>query len=101
MSGQSGASHFQSPFEAALEDYKTQTGTKLDNDPLHEILEKCDTVESIAAVLQEQAQAFRGKDEKVMKSLTHVVHVLQSFSDGMFLRKGTRLVRPKAFISCA
>jgi len=104
MSDQSEASHFQSPFEAALEHYKKQTGVKLDNHPLYERLEKCYTVESITAVLQEQAQAFlkfRGKNEKVMKSLTRVVRVLHSFSDSTFLGEGVGLVRPKAFISCA
>ncbi len=101
MSDQSGASHFQLLFEAALEDYRKHTGTKLVDHPLYERLAKCDTVESITAVLQEQAQAFlkfRGKDGKVMKSLKCAVHVLHSLSDSTFLGEAIGLVRPKALM---
>ena len=98
MSDQSGSSHFRVLFEAALEDYRKQTGTKLVDHPLYGRLIKCDTVESITAVLQEQAQAFlkfRGKDDsKVMKSLKCAVHVLHSLSDSTFLGEAIGVVRP-------
>ena len=97
MSDPSGSSHFRVLFEAALEDYRKRTGTKLVDHPLYGRLIKCDTVESITAVLQEQAQAFlkfRGKDDsKVMKSLKCAVHVLHSLSDSTFLGEAIGLVR--------
>ena len=105
MSDQSGSSHFRVLFEAALEDYRKQTGTKLVDHPLYGKLIKCDTVESITAVLQEQAQAFlkfRGKpedDSKVMKSLKCAVHVLHSLSDSTFLGEAIGVVRPIAALN--
>jgi len=104
MGDQSGASHFRLLFETALEEYSKQTGTKLVDHPLFARLEKCDTVDSITAVLQEQVQAFlkfRGKDGKVMKSLKCAVHVLHSLSDSTFLGEAIGLVCPKVFMSCA
>jgi fungal STAND N-terminal Goodbye domain len=99
MSYQSGASQFRSLFEVALEDYRKQTGTRLVDHPLHAKLIKCDSIESITAILQEQAQAFskfRGDDGKVMKSLKSAVHVLHSLSTSTLLGEAIGLVRPKA-----
>jgi hypothetical protein len=100
MSDQSGASHFRVFLEAALEDYRKQTGMVLVDHPVYGRLTKCDTVESISAVLQEQAEAFlkfRGKnDGKVMKSLKCAVHVLHSLSDSTLLGEAIGLVRPLA-----
>jgi hypothetical protein len=82
MSDPSG-SMLQSLFDAALRDYEKQTGMKLIEHPLARKLEYCCTVESITAVLQEQARAFsefRRDDDKVMKPLKRVVHVLHSLS---------------------
>ena len=96
MSDQSGTSRFQLLLGAALEDYRKQTGTKLVDHPLRERLAECDTVDSITAVLQEQAQAFlrfRGEGGKVMKSVKCAVHVLLSLSDGV-LGEAIALVRP-------
>jgi len=99
MSHQSGASQFPSLFEAALEDYRKQTGTRLVDHPLNAKLIKCDSVESITAVLQEQAQVFlkfQGDDGKVMKSLKAAVHVLHSLSASTLLREAINLVCLKA-----
>jgi len=104
MNDQSGASHFRSLFEAALENYKKQTGTKLDDHPLYGRLEIYGTVGSNIAALQEQAQAllkFREEHGKVMKSLTPVVHVLHLLSDSMSLGGALGSVRPKALMSWA
>ena len=98
MSYQSGASQFRSFFEAALEDYRKQTGTRLVDHPLNAKLIKCDSVESITTVLQEQAQAFlkfQGDDCKVMKSLKAVVHILHSLSASTLLGEAISLVHPK------
>jgi len=103
MDDQSGTSHFRVLFESALEDYRKQTGTVLVDHPLYGRLIKCDTVESITAVLQEQAQVFlkfRGKhDGKVMKSLKCAVHVLHSLSDSTLLGEAVGLVCPVAALN--
>ena len=79
MSGQSQSSRFRVLFESALLDYQNQTGTTL----VAGQLQNCDSVESVTAVLQEQARAFtefRGGDDRIMKSLKSVVSVLYAFS---------------------
>jgi hypothetical protein len=88
MSDPSG-SMLQSLFEAALRDYEKQTGMKLIEHPLARQLENCNSVESITAVLQEQARAFsefRRDDDKVMKPLKCVVHVLHLLSTSLVRR---------------
>jgi len=79
MSDQSQSSRFRVLFESALLDYQNQTGTTLAAGQLQD----CDSVESVTAVLQEQARAFtefRGGDGRIMKSLKSVVSVLYAFS---------------------
>jgi hypothetical protein len=92
----SGSSHFQTLFDAALRDYERQTGTKLSEHPLAKQLEACDSVGSITALLQKQAQGvskFRGEDSKAMKSLKRGVHVLFALSDSTVLGEGVGVVR--------
>jgi hypothetical protein len=82
MSDPSGST-LEALFDAALEDYEKQTKKKLIDHPLASRLESCNSVESITAVLQEQAQAFtefRRDDDKVMKPLKRIVHVLHALS---------------------
>ena len=80
------SSTLESLFQAALQGYEDQTGEKLINHPLAQKLEQCNSVESIIAVLQEQAQAFdefRRVERKVMEPLKCIVHILS-------IRKMTR-----------
>lgn len=96
MSDQSRSSHFQVLFESALQDYETQTGMVLSKHPLAEQLENCPTVESVTAVLQEQAQAFsefRSGDGKIVTSLNRAVSVLHALSTSNALGEATSLVR--------
>jgi hypothetical protein len=96
MSDQSGSSHLQVLFEAALQDYEKQTGIALAKHPLAEQLQNCDSVESVTAVLREQTQAFsefRGKD-KILKPLKNVVSVLYKLSATAGLGQAIGLVRP-------
>jgi hypothetical protein len=82
MSDQSGSSHLRVLFEAALEDYKQQTGIELAEHPLAERLQYYNSVESITVILREQAQdfkEFREKD-KVLKPLKKVLTVLHGLS---------------------
>jgi hypothetical protein len=74
--------------ETALWDYENLTGTKLADHPL---AKRLDSVESIIAVFQEQAQAFRtfrGDDGKVMKPLNHAVNIMHALSIGTVLSEG-------------
>jgi len=79
-------SKLQFLFEAALHNYEEQTGMKLIDHPLARQLENCNSVESITAVLQDQARAFtefRRDDGKVMKPLKRVVHVVHALSTSL------------------
>jgi hypothetical protein len=83
MSAQSGSSHLPVLFEAALENYKQQTGIELAKHPLTERLEDCYSVESVTAILREQAKdfkEFRDKDKvlKPLKKILTVLHMLPS-----------------------
>ena len=82
MGDQSRSSYFSDIFESALQDYEKQTGIPLAKHPLAEQLQKCNSVESVTAVLQERARAFgefRGSD-RIMKSLKNAVSVLCKLS---------------------
>ena len=82
MTDQSGSSHLCVLIGAALEDYKQQTGIELAKHPLAERLQDCNSVESVTAILREQAQdlkEFRERD-KVLKPLKKVLTVLHRLS---------------------
>jgi hypothetical protein len=96
MSDQSQPSRFRLLFEAALQEYQTQTGTTLASHPVAEKLQHCDSIESITTVLQEQARAFsefRSGDARVMKSLKSVVSVVYTLSVSTLLDEAFGLVR--------
>jgi len=85
---QSQSSHFRELFEHALQDYESQTGTKLARHPLAEQLQSCDSVDSILAILQQQAQAFtdfRGSEGRITKSLKSVVSAIHALSSNTAL----------------
>ena len=83
MSDQSGSPRLRVLFEAALEDYKQQTGIDLARHPLAQRLQDCNSVESVTDVLREQAQDFnnfREKDKvlKPLKKVLIILHILPS-----------------------
>lgn len=98
----------QSPFEsllnAALHDYAKQTGKKLEHHPFTKKLKKCDSVDSITAVLQdyqEHAKAFRkfrGDHGKVMRPMKRAVYFLLALSSSTVLGEAVALVCPKSSI---
>ena len=93
-------SSFNVLLDAALRDYEVQTGTKLPNHPFAKKLKKCNSVDSMAFVLQSHAQAFlkfRGEGGKIMKILKSTTQVLFTLSDTV-LGEGIGLVRPGYFI---
>jgi hypothetical protein len=106
MSRPSSPLSFRTLFNTALQDYESQTGTRLVDHPLSKQLEACDSVDSITATLQEQAQIFRkfrGDDGKLMKSLKSSVDVLYTLSISTVLGEGIGLVHPRTFtkVTCS
>ena len=96
MGDLSQSSRFRLFFESALQEYQTQTGITLSNRPLAVKLQDCDSIESITALLQEQARAFsefRGGDGRVMKSLKTVVSVVYMLSVSTIPGEAIGLVR--------
>jgi hypothetical protein len=94
---------FRILFEAALQDYKDKTGSTLNDHPIAKQLETCDSVNSITAILQEQARSFREfreNDGKLMKALNSSVDVLCAPSISSALNEAIGLVvRRNAFIA--
>jgi hypothetical protein len=78
----SGSSHLCVLFEAALKDYKQQTGIELAKHPLAERLQDGNSVDCITAILRDQAQDFKEFREKdmVLKPLKKVLTVLHRLS---------------------
>jgi hypothetical protein len=72
------SSTFRILFDAALQDYKDKTGNSLTDHPIAKQLETCESVDSITAILQEQARGFREFREngKLMKALNSSVDIL-------------------------
>jgi hypothetical protein len=98
MSQPSSSFSFQVLFNIALQDYESQTGTRLVDHPLAKELESCNSVDSINAILQEQAQIFRefrGDSGKLMKSLKCSVDILYTLSVSTLLGEGVSLVCTK------
>ena len=94
---QSTSSRLRSLFKSALEDYETKTKITLDQHPLAKQLENCNSVESITAVLQDQARAFgefKGRD-RIMKSIRRTVSFLYNLSATAALGDDLGLVRQK------
>jgi len=102
MSQASSSSSFRSLFDAALQDYTSQTGTRLEGHRFATQFETCSSVESISSILQEHAQAFhefRGEGGKIIKALKSTVHILYTFSIGAVFSEGLSLVRLKMLIA--
>jgi hypothetical protein len=70
-------------FDAASNEYKSLTGQNIGTHPLATELERSNSPESILGVFRKQVQAldkFRKGDDKLMKSLTPIVHVIFTLS---------------------
>ena len=103
MIDQSESTRLRALFETALQDYEKQTGISLAKHPFAEQLQSCDSVESVTAVLFEQAQTFsefRGED-KILKPLKKAISVLYELSATVNFQvgQGIGIVRPYAY-SC-
>ena len=90
MSDPLGSLHLQALFEAAFRDYENQTGKTLENHPLAEKLQSCDSVASVVAVLREQTVSFseiRGKD-RVLKPVKNILSLLHKLSSSSVVKFG-------------
>jgi len=92
MGDQSGSSRLQALFELALRDYESTTNITLAKHPLAEKLGNCHSVETIVALLQDQAKEFRGSD-RIMRSIGSTVSVLDQLSTTSSLSGAIGLVR--------
>lgn len=98
MYDKSASSCFQTLFEAALRNYEKQTGTTLTKYPLTHQLQDCHSVESVMAVLENQARALSisgGSDGRVTRPLKSAVSVLFALSTST-LGEAIGLVRRKS-----
>ena len=96
MSDQSGSSPLLVLFEAALEDYRKQTGIELVKHPLAERLQGCDSVDSVAAILRDQVQGLKQSREKdrVLRSLIKILTVLDGLASVANFAQDVGLVCP-------
>ena len=101
MNQPSSSFSFQALFNTALQEYESQTGTRLIDHPLDKKLESCNSVDSINAILQERAhifREFRGDGGKLMESVKYSVDVLYTLSVSTLFGEGISSVCTKAFI---
>jgi hypothetical protein len=78
------SSNFKSMLDAALAEYKKKTGNDLLAHWLASELQACDSVDTVLDILRDQAKAFeRSDDQKLMKWIDPLVHVLHTFSDAL------------------
>jgi len=93
---------FQALFGPALQAYEKLAGVSLTQHPLAVKLHRCDSIEAITGLLQDQAQTFRhlqGSD-KIMKSLKAIVSILSKLSSASSLADAFGLVRQNGFMAC-
>ena len=102
MADQSGSTGFLPLYKSALQAYEKNAGITLAEHPLALQIQSCDSVESIASILQSQAQAlgeFQGSD-RVMKTIKSTVSILTRLSSTASLAVGAGLVRQHALMPC-
>ncbi len=75
-------SNFKPILDATLSEYKKKTGKELLDHPIATELQRCDTVDAVLAILQDQAGAFQQleDDQRLMKWIGPLAQVLFAFS---------------------
>jgi hypothetical protein len=70
--------------DAALAEYQKKTGNDLLAHWLAAELQTCESVDAVLDILRDQAKAFdQSGDQKLMKWIDPLVHVLYTFSDAL------------------
>ncbi|KAF8269269.1 hypothetical protein EI94DRAFT_1014781 [Lactarius quietus] len=78
------SSTFKSMLDDALAEYKKKTGEDLQALWIASELQTCESVDSVLDILREQAKAFeQSGDQKLMKWIDPLVHVLYTFSGAL------------------
>jgi hypothetical protein len=75
--------NFTPILDAALDEYRSITGQDLDTHPFATAFDICDSPNTVLNMFEKQAQAFdrfRKDDDKLMRWLTPIVHVLFTIS---------------------
>ena len=68
--------------DAALAEYRKKTGYDLLDHWLADELKTCESVDAVLDILRDQAKALeRSGDQKLMRWIDPLVHVLNTFSD--------------------
>lgn len=100
MSVQSQLPRLRILFESALQDYQKHTRMTLISNPIFEQLRRCDSIESVTSMLQDQARTFgeHRVSGRITKSLGCIVSVLYTLSASSALGEATGLVRWDALL---
>lgn len=96
MASLSETSILESLFQSALREYEKQTGINPVGHPLAAQLERCNNVESITEVLQDQTRNFldfRGRNKGVITSLKRTIQVLHKLTGTASVVESISLVR--------
>jgi len=99
-SSASTSSNFEDLIDVALVKYTKCTGTDLRNHPLADMIDKCNSPDSILAIFQEQSKAFdefRNGDPKLIKWLAPLVYTVHAISISAGISAGANLVGPSPF----
>ena len=103
MANQSGCPRSRALFEGALQSYEKKAGVTLADHPLTLQLQSCDSIESITAFLESQAQTFsefQGRD-RAMNAIRSTVLILTRLSATASLAIDIGLVRLQALVACS
>ena len=102
MAEQTGSTRFHALFESALQAYQKMTGITLAEHPLAVQLQSCNSLDSITAILQGQAQAFSNfrESDRIMKSIKTTVSILTSLSAAVSFADTFDMVRQRAPLAC-
>src|SRR5260370_17188578 len=80
------SANFKSMLDAALAEYQKTTGDDLLAHWLANELRPCESVDAVLDILRDQAKAFeRSGDQRLMKWIDPLVHVLYPFSGALGL----------------
>ena len=97
MTDQQGSSRFQALLESALQQYEKKAGVRLANlgDSLGIQLQSCHSIDHIATLLQDKAQAFDDvqQHDRILKSIKATVSILTPISAIASAADGAGLVR--------